>query len=112
MCNVLLCYVMLCYVMLCYVLNVYIYIYMHIDMYSHMCAYAIYMILYICTQVSTIFDGCGQWFHVFHATMGRCVPCNNGTVMIIIIFVLKCVASSHLKCCGDESLPVYQLIGV
>ena len=27
-------------------------------------------------------------------------------------FVLKCVASSHLKCCGDESLPVYQLIGV
>ena len=44
---------------------------MYIDMYPHMCAYAIYMILYICTQVSTIFDGCGQLFHVFHATMGR-----------------------------------------
>ena len=68
--------VMLCYVMLCSAcIYIYIYIYtcihMYIDMYPRMCAYAIYMILYICTQVSTIFDGCGQLFHVFHATMGR-----------------------------------------
>ena len=65
-------YMLIICVMLCYVLNVYIYtcIHMYIDMYT-LCAYAIYMILYICTKVSTIFDGCGQFFHVFHATMGR-----------------------------------------
>ena len=64
--------VMLCYVMLCSAcIYIYTCIHMYIDMYPHMCAYAIYMILYICTQVSTIFDGCGQLFHVFHATMGR-----------------------------------------
>lgn len=103
--------------MLCYVLNVYINI--HARRYVMICIYT-----YVCI--------CHFFYDFIHMHAGihnigwmrsivSCVPCNNGTMMIIIIviyyycpgyFVLKCVASSHLKCCGDESLPVYQLIGV